>query len=105
MGVGSAQIKKEECECSKKKYLLLDFFVLRRIKIEKVQETHLYKCLKEKDSKFINQLDEVIKYAETMLPKINIVFASYTNHGIGHSILHDADGIVHNCLKHDDDYG
>ena len=50
--------------------------------MEKVQETHLYKCLKERDSKFISQLDEVIKYAETMLPLINNVFASYTIHGI-----------------------
>lgn len=54
--------------------------------MEKVQETHLYKCLKERDSKFISQLDEVIKYAETMLPLINNVFASYTIHGIQHSI-------------------
>ena len=54
--------------------------------MEKVQETHLYKYLKEKDSQFISQLDEVIKYAEDMLPLINKVFASYTIHGIRHSI-------------------
>lgn len=66
--------------------MLLDFLVLRRIRMEKVQETRLYKYLKEKDSQFISQLDEVIKYAEDMLPLINKVFASYTIHGIRHSI-------------------
>ena len=54
--------------------------------MEKVQETRLYKYLKEKDSQFISQLDEVIKYAEDMLPLINKVFASYAIHGIRHSI-------------------
>lgn len=54
--------------------------------IEKVQESHLYMWLKEKDSKFLSKLDEVIEYANTMLPQINNVFASYTVHGVKHSI-------------------
>lgn len=54
--------------------------------IEKVQESHLYMWLKEIDSKFLNMLDEVIAYADAMLPQINNVFASYTIHGIRHSI-------------------
>lgn len=54
--------------------------------IEKVQESHLYMWLKEKDSKFLSKLDEVIEYANTMLPQINNVFASYTVHGVKYSI-------------------
>jgi len=54
--------------------------------IEKVQESHLYMWLKEKDSKFLSKLDEVIEYANTILPHINNVFASYTVHGVRHSI-------------------
>lgn len=54
--------------------------------IEKVQESHLYMWLKEKNSKFLSNLDEVISYANTMLPQISNVFASYTVHGIKHSI-------------------
>ena len=46
--------------------------------IEKVQETHLYKCLHEKNSEFLGQVNEAIKYAETMLPLINKIFADYT---------------------------
>ena len=30
--------------------------------IEKVQESHLYMWLKEKDSKFLSKLDETIEY-------------------------------------------
>ena len=54
--------------------------------IEKVQESHLYMWLKEKDSKFLSKLDETIEYANTILPQINNVFASYTVHGVRHSI-------------------
>ena len=43
--------------------------------IEKVQESHLYMWLKEKDSKFLSKLDETIEYANTILPQINNVFA------------------------------
>ena len=53
--------------------------------IEKVQESHLYMWLKEKDSKFLSKLDETIEYANTILPQINNVFASYTVHGVRHS--------------------
>lgn len=42
--------------------------------------------LKDKESEFLSKLDEVIKYAEDMLPQINNVFATYTIHGIKHSI-------------------
>lgn len=41
--------------------------------IEKVQESHLYMWLKEKDSKFLSKLDETIEYANTILPQINNV--------------------------------
>lgn len=54
--------------------------------IEKVQETHLYIWLKEKDSKFLSKLDEVITFANKMLPQINNVFAGYTVHGVSHAI-------------------
>ena len=40
----------------------------------------------EKDSKFLSKLDETIEYANTILPQINNVFASYTVHGVRHSI-------------------
>lgn len=56
------------------------------IMIEKVQETHLYIWLSAKKSHFIGQLDEIIKYANDMLPLINYVFPNYTIHGIKHSI-------------------
>ncbi len=54
--------------------------------IEKVQESHLYMWLKRKHSNFLGKLDDVIDYANTMLPQINNVFATYTVHGIKHSI-------------------
>lgn len=53
---------------------------------EKVQETHLYRWLVEKNSEFLGQVNEVIKYAEDMLPLINRVFSDYTIHGIKHSV-------------------
>ena len=40
--------------------------------IEKVQESHLYMWLKEKDSKFLSKLDEVIEYANTILPHMGM---------------------------------
>lgn len=46
--------------------------------IEKVQETHLYKWLCEKNSEFLGQVNEAIRYAETMLPLISKVFSDYT---------------------------
>ena len=54
--------------------------------IDKVQESHLYIWLNGKNSKFLNKLEEVLDYANNMLPLINNVFASYTIHGIKHSI-------------------
>ena len=54
--------------------------------IEKVQETHLYKWLCEKNSEFLGQVNEAIRYAENMLPLISKVFSDYTVHGIRHSI-------------------
>lgn len=56
------------------------------IMIEKVQETHLYIWLSAKKSHFIGQVDEVIRYANDVLPLINHIFSSYTIHGIKHSI-------------------
>lgn len=53
--------------------------------IDKVQETHLYKWLCEKNSEFLGQVNEAIRYAETMLPLVSKVFADYTVHGIRHS--------------------
>lgn len=54
--------------------------------IEKVQETHLYMWIEERNSKFLGKLNEVVTFAYDNLPKINNVFASYTVHGIKHSI-------------------
>lgn len=54
--------------------------------IETVKETHLYRWLSDKNSSFLGQLDDVIKYAEDTLPLINTVFSTYTVHGIKHSI-------------------
>ena len=54
--------------------------------LTRVQDTHLYMWLKDKESEFLSKLDDVIKYAEDMLPQINNVFATYTIHGIQHSI-------------------
>lgn len=54
--------------------------------IETVKETHLYLWLSERDSVFLEQLNDVIKYAEDTLPLINTVFSTYTVHGIKHSI-------------------
>lgn len=54
--------------------------------VEKVQETHLYMWLKNKESCFLGQLDETVKYASDVLPLINNVFVNYTIHGMKHSI-------------------
>lgn len=54
--------------------------------IEKVQETHLYMWIEERNSKFLGKLNEVVTFAYDNLPEINNVFASYTIHGIKHSI-------------------
>ena len=54
--------------------------------LTRVQDTHLYMWLKDRESDFLSKLDDVIKYAEDMLPQINFVFATYTIHGIKHSI-------------------
>ena len=51
-----------------------------------VCETHLYKWLEERNSEFLGQVNDAIKYAEDMLPLICKVFADYTVHGIKHSI-------------------
>ena len=54
--------------------------------VEKVQETRLYQKLREKESKFLPQVDNVVNYASNTLPLINNVFTNYTVHGIKHSI-------------------
>ena len=54
--------------------------------VEKVQESHMYQWLKKRDSKLLDELDKVIKYANDMLPLINRVFSNYTIHGIRHAI-------------------
>lgn len=46
----------------------------------------LYTLLKEKNSLFLNQVEQVYTYANATLPKLNRVFANYTGHGIEHSI-------------------
>ncbi len=48
-------------------------------------KTNLYKELQKRKSVYIKNVDEVYKYASDVLPKINNVFADYTEHGIGHS--------------------
>lgn len=54
--------------------------------VVKVQETRLYQKLKEKESKFLPQVDAIVNYTSDMLPLINNVFTNYTVHGIKHSI-------------------
>lgn len=54
--------------------------------LTRVQDTHLYVWLKDRESEFLSKLNDVIKYAEDMLPQINNIFATYTIHGIKHSI-------------------
>lgn len=54
--------------------------------LTRVQDTHLYMWLKDRKSEFLSKLNDVIKYAEDMLPQINNVFPTYTVHGIKHSI-------------------
>lgn len=50
------------------------------------ENTNLYKLLKEKNSPFLKQVEDIDKHARNILPKINRVFANYTGHGIEHSI-------------------
>lgn len=62
--------------------------------IDKVQETHLYKWLCEKNSEFLGQVNEAIRYAETMLPLVNKVFVRMflrfriMRYGTGYAIPH-----------------
>lgn len=51
-----------------------------------LENTALFNILKEKNSPFINQIEDVYNYATSVLPKINRVFSNYTGHGIEHSI-------------------
>ena len=51
-----------------------------------MQHTKAYKLLEERESVFLNQVNEAIDIANKMLPLINSVFTTYTIHGIKHSI-------------------
>lgn len=51
-----------------------------------LENTKLYQELKNRESQYKAQVDEIYKYASEMLPKINRVFANYTGHGIEHSV-------------------
>lgn len=51
-----------------------------------MNQTRAYKLLEERKSEFLNQVDEVINIARDMLPKINKVFDTYTDHGMKHAI-------------------
>lgn len=54
--------------------------------INEMQHTKAYKLLEERESVFLNQVNEAIDIANKMLPLINSVFTTYTIHGIKHSI-------------------
>lgn len=51
-----------------------------------MKNTKLYLELQKWESGYLEQINQVYKYAEGMLPKINRIFANYTGHGIEHSI-------------------
>ena len=53
--------------------------------ISELGQTSLYQFLLKEKSLFIGQIDDVFKYATSMLPKINLVFSNYTGHGVEHS--------------------
>lgn len=58
------------------------------VDIIKIQlgQSELYQELLKRESKYIEIVDKIFKYAEATLPKINRVFANYTGHGIEHSM-------------------
>lgn len=45
--------------------------------LTRVQDTHLYVWLKDRESEFLSKLNDVIKYAEDMLPQINNIFVYF----------------------------
>lgn len=51
-----------------------------------LKSTKLYQELQKRESKYLEGIDKVYKYASEMLPKINRIFANYTGHGVEHSI-------------------
>ncbi len=51
-----------------------------------LKDNKIYKSLKDKDSKFIFNIDKLFLIVNDLLPKINMVFANYTEHGCDHSL-------------------
>lgn len=51
-----------------------------------IEDSILYKKLEERKSDYINNVKKVYAEVKEQLPKINNVFANYTNHGIKHSL-------------------
>ena len=51
-----------------------------------LKSTKLYQELQKRESKYLEGIDKVYKYASEMLPKINRIFANYTGHGVEHSV-------------------
>ncbi len=51
-----------------------------------LKDNKIYKSLKDKDSKFIFNIDKLFLIVNDLLPKINKVFANYTEHGCDHSL-------------------
>jgi hypothetical protein len=55
------------------------------LKMKKIIDTHLYKILNKKNSKFLSNINLLIDYCEKFLPNITLVFQNYTKHDIEHS--------------------
>lgn len=52
----------------------------------KIEDNKIYLELKNRNSDFVNKIDELYFYVNDVLPKINNVFDNYTEHGIEHSV-------------------
>ncbi len=51
-----------------------------------MKSTKLYQELQKRESKYLEGINKVYKYASELLPKINRIFANYTGHGVEHSV-------------------
>lgn len=51
-----------------------------------LKSTKLYQELQKRESKYLEGINKVYKYASELLPKINRIFANYTGHGVEHSV-------------------
>ncbi|MDE6845908.1 MAG: ATP-binding protein [Lachnospiraceae bacterium] len=55
-------------------------------KKSRLQSTKLYEELRKRNSPYLETIMKIFKYADELLPKINIIFGNYTGHGVEHSI-------------------